>query len=91
MGLNDPDMAIEMTVEAQLCTSIFHKCLPKSQFGFKCGRQYSRSGHRNDISGSSWGLNIPEVFTEIIIWAQVLASIFQKCLPKSQLKLKCGL
>ena len=37
------------------------------------------------------GLNAPEVVTEITVEAQGWASMLQKCLPKSQLRPKCGL
>ena len=90
MGLNIPEVITEITVWAQVWASILQKCLPKSQFGLKCGPQYSRSDYRSDSLGSSVAFNTPEVFIEIAVLAQVCASISQKCLPKSQFRLKCG-
>jgi len=89
-GLNTPEVFTEMTVQAQVWVSILQKCLPKSQLGIKCGHQYSRNVYRNHSWGSSVGLNTPEVFTKITVWVQVWASMPQKCLPKWQLKFKCG-
>ena len=90
VGLNTPEVFTEMTVWAQVWASMLQKCVPKSQFMLKCGPQYSRNVYRNDSLGSSRGFNIPEVFIEVTVWAQLWASMLQKCSPKCQFGLKCG-
>jgi len=90
VGINDPEVFTEITVEAQVWASRLQKCLPKSQFRLKRRLQYSRSVYQNHSLGSSVGLNTPEVFTEITVWVQARAAILQKYLPESQLRLKCG-
>ena len=42
-------------------TSSVQKCLPKWQFGLKCGPQYSRNVYPDVTLGSSVGLNTQEV------------------------------
>ena len=70
------------------------KCAPQysrsvhrnHSLGSSLGLRTPELFYRNHSLGSSVGLNIPEGCTEMTVWAQVCASMLQKCLPKRGLR-----